>query len=102
VEEEFEAAASELVKVAQPPYCQDLGEVLESAQYFPPNKLANLLVERSPETNFHNLQYGPPLEPLKAFLRVLTSDGRLFLNPMSSRPLREAKPHRTKLRSKQH
>jgi hypothetical protein len=76
--EEFEAAAWELVKVAQAAYNEDLGDLLESAQAFPPNKLANLLVEFNPDLNFQDLPKLPPLEPVKAFLRVLTADFGLF------------------------
>jgi len=55
VQEQYEAAASELLKVAQPEDVQDLGELLEWVQFCPLNRLANLLVEWNPHLDFQQL-----------------------------------------------
>jgi len=79
--EEFEGAAWELVKYSQVGDFFDLESLMETVQAMPPKALANKLVEYNPDLNYQNLPKLPPLEPVKAVLRVLTSNGRLFLEP---------------------
>jgi hypothetical protein len=83
--QDFEAASWDLLRKAQVQDSDyDLEDLLGTVQEFPPNALANKLVEFNPDLNWQNLQKLAPLEPVKAILRVLTSDGRLFLEPTTS------------------
>ena len=81
--EEFEGAAWELVKQAQVGDNFDLESLMETVQAMPPKALANKLVEYNPELNYQDLHKLPPLEPLKAVLRILTLNARLFLEPVT-------------------